>query len=98
MSRRKETGAPPPPFQPAEYQLADLTAVQAIAAGSATPEQQRRGFKWIIEQACDTYGLGWHPEGPHASSFVAGRRFAGMQVVKVVNLNAAVFRKAEEHG
>lgn len=91
--------APPPPFQPAPSDLADVAAVQAIAAGTATPDQQRRGLKWIIEMACDTYGLGWHPDGPHAASFVAGRRFSGMQVVKAVNLNIAILRKAgEENG
>lgn len=94
---RKRTD-PPPPFLPADYHLADLTAVQAIAAGTATADQQRRALKWIVEQVCDTYGLGWHPDGGHASSFVAGRRFAGLQIVKAANVNVSALRKAEEHG
>jgi hypothetical protein len=90
---RKPKNAPPPPFQPAEWQLADLECIQAIAEGRADSAQQIRGLKWIIENACEAYGLGWHPDGPHAASFVAGRRFAGMQIVKAINLNLAQLRK-----
>lgn len=96
MTERKKRGAPLP-HQPAEYELADLTAVQAIAAGTADPDQQRRGLKWIVESACDTYGLGWHPDSSHAASFVSGRRFGGMQIVKAININVSQLRK-NEHG
>jgi hypothetical protein len=85
----------PLPFAPAPYELADLTAVQAVAAGTADGRQQQRAMKWIIENVCDTYGLGWHPDGDHASSFVAGRRFAGLQIVKAINLNVGALRKSE---
>lgn len=84
----------PPAFEPAKYELADLTAVQAVAAGTANEDQQRRAMKWIIESACDTYGLGWHPGGPHEASFVAGRRFSGMQIVKATKINVSALRKA----
>jgi hypothetical protein len=85
----------PPAFQPAPYELADLTAVQAVADGRASAEQQKRAMRWIVEKACDAYGLGWHPESAHAASFCSGRRFAGLQIVKAINLNTAVLRKAE---
>lgn len=52
-------------------------------------------MKWIIENACDTYGLGWHPGGPHESSFVAGRRFSGLQIVKAIKVNVSAMRKQE---
>lgn len=93
---RRQAVAPPPPFLPAPYELADLSAVQAVARGEADGQQQKRALKWIIEQACDTYGLGWHPDGPHAASFVAGRRFSGMQVVKAVNVNISLLRKTSD--
>jgi hypothetical protein len=76
-SMKKVPDGPPPPFLPASYELADITSVQALAAGTADAHQQQRAVRWIIEAVCDTYGLGWHPDGDHASSFVAGRRFSG---------------------
>lgn len=99
MAKRSEIQGPPPPFAPALYELADLTAVQAVAQGTADADQQRRALKWIVEEVCDVYGLGWHPDGDHASSFMAGRRFAGLQVVKATKINTAALRKKEtEHG
>jgi hypothetical protein len=92
---KKAPDGPPPPFLPALYELADITSVQAVAAGTADAHQQQRAVRWIIEAVCDTYGLGWHPDGDHASSFVAGRRFSGLQVVKAINLNVALLRKKE---
>lgn len=94
----KKPDGPPLPHQPAKYHLADLSAVQALAAGKATAEQQKRALRWIVEDVCLTYDLGWHPEGAHAASFVAGRRFAGLQIVKAATINVAALRKAEEHG
>jgi hypothetical protein len=97
MSEKKREG-PPLPHAPAPYHLADLTAVQAVAGGTATPDQQRRAMQWIVESACDTYGLGWHPEGGHAASFVAGRRFGGLQVVKAIKINVGLLKKGGENG
>lgn len=93
MTKRE---APPLPHEPAPYELADLTAVQAVAAGTASADQQKRAMKWIVEKACDTYGLGWHPDGPHAATFVAGRRFGGMQIVKAVHINVGALKKREQ--
>lgn len=69
-------------------------AVQAVAEGTASQLQQQRALRWIIEQACETYGLGWHPGGPHEASFVAGRRFGGMQIVKALKINVSALKRA----
>lgn len=90
---------PPEPWplacEPAEYELVDVTSIQALASGQADAQQQMRALKWIIEKAADVYGLGWHPGGPHDAAFVAGRRNAGLQVVKIIHLNVSVLRKKE---
>lgn len=86
---------PPPPFLPAEYTSAEYTSIHAVANGTADAEQQKRAMKAILEKACDVHGLGWHPDSAHAASFVAGRRFAGLQIAKGINVNPAVFRKEE---
>ena len=93
MTKKAEV---PLPHAPAPYQLADITAVQAVARGEASAAEQVRALRWIVEQACDTYGLGWHPDGGDAASFVAGRRFAGLQVVKATKINVSLLRKKEQ--
>lgn len=91
---RKRSEAPPPPaFLPADYEAAEVSAIQAVANGRADEIQQKRAMKAIIEKVCDTYGLGWHPNGNHESSFAAGRRFAGMQIVKAINTPAEKFKR-----
>ncbi len=86
----------PPPWLPPEWELADASAIQALAAGTASTIQQQRALKWIIEKCAGTYDVGWHPEGDHLASFSAGRRFTGMQIVKLVNVNVALFRQKQE--
>ena len=93
MRRRDEVPPPPPAFVPADYEAADVSAIQAVSRGDASAVQQKAAMKAIIEKACDTYGLGWHPSGSHESSFAAGRRFGGMQIVKAINTPAEKFKR-----
>lgn len=86
----------PPPWLPPDYDLADVVAVQACVAGTANADQQVRAMTWIVEQACLTYDLGWHPNGDHDASFAAGRRFAGSQIVKVSKINPQILRKQND--
>jgi hypothetical protein len=81
--------------EPAKWELADATAVQAVAAGTADAIQQKRALNWIIQNACETYGLGWHPASAHEADFVAGRRFGGLQIVKLLHINVAAMRRKE---
>lgn len=98
MIEEKKTRTPqiPPPHKPANYDVADLYAVQMVAAGKANEMQQQRALKWIIEEVAGTYDLGWHPESDHASSFVAGRRFVGLQIVKALVVNTAKLTAKED--
>lgn len=81
-----------PPWEPKQYELGDIAAVQAVALGKADKDQQQRALRWIVEQVCGTYDLGWHPE---YADFAAGLRFAGLQIVKATKLNTALMRKKD---
>lgn len=88
----------PPPWLNAELDYDDAMAVRALKAGNASGGQQQRALRWIVDAACGTYDLGWHPSGPHEASFSAGRRFAGSQVVRAMNINAETLRKNDAKG
>lgn len=84
MSRKKIT--PPDPFEPAAYTVADVAAVQAVARGDATKDQQQRALNWIIYEAAKAYDLDYRPDSrDHA--FASGKRFAGLQVVTMLKID-----------
>ncbi|HET7409684.1 MAG TPA: hypothetical protein VFJ13_05745 [Paracoccaceae bacterium] len=84
---------PGAPWKPPEWGVADAAAVQALARGDATPAQQQRALAWIVEGACGTYDLSWRPNDPHWTSFAEGRRFVGLELVKLTRMNLAAMRK-----
>ena len=84
------------PWMPAVYELADASAIQAMQRGDATPEQQQRALRWIIENACGTYDMSYHPgeEGKRDTDFAEGKRFVGSQIVKMLKLNLSLLRRS----
>lgn len=77
------------------HRIADAAAVQAIANGTASPDQQVRGMRWIIETACMTYDETFHPESERASAFMQGRRFVGLKLVVLVKVSINALLKRE---
>lgn len=80
----------------APWDYPDAAALQALALGEASPEQQRRALDWIIKSAAGTYQTSFIPGAPDASAFSEGRRFVGLQLVKLLSLNLAVIRNAQQ--
>lgn len=76
------------PWKPAQWELADAWALKALARGEADADQQMRALKWIIERAAGAYELSYRPgaDGDRESAMAEGRRFVGLQVVKLLNL------------
>lgn len=86
------------PWLPAPYVLADVSAAKALAAGTASAEQQQRFLRWVIEAAAGTYEQHYRPgaeDGARDTIFALGRAFVGQQVVKLVNINPANVRRDE---
>ncbi|SDH08351.1 hypothetical protein [Pelagibacterium luteolum] len=72
---------------PAEYSAADVAAIRALHEGVANEGQQRRAMEWIIRNACGMYDLSYRPggqDGDRATAFAEGRRFAGLQIAKML--------------
>jgi hypothetical protein len=85
-------------WHPADYDVADIRAVQAVTAGAATPEQQKRALDWIVLKAAATYDNGFVAEDAHGriAAFVDGRQFVGQQIVKLMKLKPEIFEGARK--
>lgn len=77
---------------PATWEVADAAALQALIRGDASEHQQQRAVNWIIYNAAGTYDLEYRTE-PRDHAFASGRRFVGLQIVKMLKLNTAAFKE-----
>ena len=91
MASKPPTGAA---WAPAPYEPADVGAIQALARGEAEPHQQIRALKWIVEAVCGTYDQSFRPESERETSFAEGRRFVGLQIVKLSKVDISKLRKS----
>jgi hypothetical protein len=89
------TKKPIPPHLRCEYDLPVVSAVQALAHGDATAEQQKTALTWIINQAAATYGQSYQETGDRDTAFAEGRRFVGLQLVKLTVLSTNALRKVQ---
>lgn len=77
---------PPSPYQPCPYDDAVIAAFRALFNGEASPDQQRRVLDYIVEVLADKDGLSYRGENTHDTAFAEGRRFVGLQIVKMLKL------------
>ena len=85
------------PWKPAPYEPADAAALQALAQGSATADQQKRALDWLVKKCCRTYDLSYRPgeEGRRDTDFAEGRRSVGLQIVTLLNLKIGLITRRE---
>lgn len=87
------------PWKPAEWEPEDAYALQAVTAGRASEDQQRRAMIFLVNQVCGTYDLSYRPSSDRDTVFAEGKRFVGLQIVKFANINIAALRgKQTEQG
>jgi hypothetical protein len=91
MANTKATRAQGPHIPP-PYELADVSAVQALARGEATPEQQQRALRWVIERAAGAYEFNYYPTD-RDTAFALGRSFVGQQLVKLTKLSMSDLKR-----
>ena len=80
------------PWLPSNWELADATAIQALASGEAEPEQQIRALRFIVEGLCRTYDLSYRPDSERNTVFAEGKRFIGLQIVTITKTNLSTMR------
>jgi len=97
MAARKVPGAPIlEPWKPSAWELPDAAAIQALQRGDATPEQQRHALTFIVNTLAATYDCSFRTgdDGDRVSAFAEGKRWVGLQVVKLANLSLGKFKSS----
>lgn len=84
------------PWHPAEYENRDVAALQAMACGNATPEQQKAALLYIVNNICGDKDLPFFPGDHQACDFAAGKLFVGKQIQKLCTLDLMALRLAED--
>jgi hypothetical protein len=85
---KKQAGMPASrPWMPPLWELADARALQDLARGEAAPHQQQRALEYIVNTLAATYDLSYRPDSDRDTTFAEGRRFVGLQIVKLLKLN-----------
>lgn len=81
------------PWLPAAYTDRDVGAIQALARGDADEAAQKHVLRYIVETLCSCYDMSFRPESDRATAFAEGRRFVGLQIVKMMKLDVSALRK-----
>jgi len=84
------------PWLPPVYTDRDAGAIQALNRGDADEAQQQHALRYIVESICSCYDASFRPgaaDGDRATAFAEGKRFVGLQIVKLIKLNLAALRK-----
>lgn len=99
MPRNKIDGAPKAePWKPADWEIPDAAALQALQRGDATEDQQRRALRFIIETVCGTYDLAYRPVSARDTDFALGKAFVGQQLVKLLHINTHALKSDPSSG
>lgn len=83
------------PRAPATYNKRIVYAVKALVAGNANDEQQKIALNWIINNCCGAYDLEFRADD-RSSAFAGGKRFVGLQIIKLVNMTGRVIETLED--
>jgi hypothetical protein len=75
----------PAAVAPPEWDKHDAAALQALAAGTASADQQQRALNWIIYKACGTYDLDYRPD-PREHAAVSGKRMVGLSIITLIKV------------
>lgn len=81
---------------PAAWELFDASALQALARGDADARAQQHALKVIVEKLAGAYEETFVPREPGTSDYLQGRRSVGLQIVKLLKVDLAALRQAEQ--
>ena len=80
-------------WHPPTYEKEHVRAIQALAQGNATEQEQRAALDWIINVAAATYDEPFRPNSQDAVNYMLGRRSVGLAIVKLIKLKPEIFEE-----
>jgi|AGTN01.3.fsa_nt_gi hypothetical protein len=82
------------PWAPPVATAAEVAALKALAAGTASPEQQRRSLDFIIQRVAGTYEEVYCPGegGNRDTAYALGKRRVGTYIVSLLNADIRKFK------
>jgi len=80
------------PWKPANYAARHIGLMKNLALGEASPEQQREALHFIVTELCQTYNVSYIPDSDRDTAFAEGRRFVGLQIIKLTKLDVTNLR------
>ena len=82
-------------WAPPDYTLADVYAIQAVADGRASPEQQKRAIDYIVMVLAGKEDLAYRPDSVRDTDFALGRQFIGHCLVFLIRINPGVLKESK---
>jgi hypothetical protein len=88
------------PYNPPAYDDQIVIAIQMLSEGKANEGQQTMALDWIVHELCKTYDLSYRPNefgGDRDTVFAEGKRFVGLELVKMTKLKVGRMQHKEEN-
>lgn len=83
-------------WEPPKYDYMTVIALRSVFEGTANEGQQKAALKWIIWNACETYGFSFRPggtDGDRETCLAEGRRFVGNAITFALNMTGDTLEK-----
>lgn len=80
-------------WHPPLYEKEHIRALQALARGDATEQEQRTALDWIINSAASTYDEPFRPGNHDTVNYMLGRRSVGLAIVKLLKIKPEIFQQ-----
>lgn len=78
------------PYVPPRWEIADVSAIQAVSKGTASPDQQVRAIEYIQYAIAGFDDLPYRPgagEGDRDTAFACGKYFVAQQIDKMQKIS-----------
>ncbi len=87
----------PSPVDPARFDDIIVYALNGLADGNASPQQQKKALEWIINEASRAAGPGhYQPDSQRNTDFALGRAFVGQQIIGILKIPMMDFAISEQ--
>lgn len=84
------------PWDECQWEAADVSAIQALFRGDATPEQQRRAIDFIISDVAVISYLAYDATSDRNTTFALGKQSVGHKIVQLNRLNLNQLLKSDK--